>query len=75
MLVPQTLKEAKKTVSGRLDLIRGQLKKADDLIRDNEAKQKERVDKITKLKENYLKLTQQQGALPADILNQMKLNK
>ena len=75
MLVPQTLKEAKKTINGRLDLIKGQLRKADELIKDNEVKQKERVDKIAKLKENYLKLSQQQGTLPADLMNQMKLNK
>lgn len=40
-------------------MIKNQLRKAEDLIKDNEAKQNEKVGKITKLKENYVKLTQQ----------------
>lgn len=59
ILVPQTVKEAKKTINGRLDMIKNQLRKAEDLIKDNEAKQNEKVGKISKLKENYVKLTQQ----------------
>jgi hypothetical protein len=58
-----------------LDLIKNQLKKADDLIKDNESKQTEKVAKITKLKENYIKITQQQGSLSNEFLNTMKLGK
>ncbi len=39
-------------------MIKNQMHKADELIKDNEAKQTEKVGKITKLKENYIKMTQ-----------------
>jgi len=39
-------------------LIRNQLRKVDELTKDNENKQAEKVARISKLKETYVKLTQ-----------------
>lgn len=58
VLIPQTLKESRKTINARIELIKNQLRKVDELIKDNESKQNEKVARISKLKEAYIKLTQ-----------------
>lgn len=64
VLVAEKLKETKKTLNGRIKMIKEQLSNVEMLIKKNEAEQSSLVKKITEMKERYVQWTQKlQGSV------------
>jgi len=55
ILIPQTLGETKSVINTRLDYIKKESIRSELLLKDNENKQLEKKNKITRLQEHYYK--------------------
>jgi chaperonin cofactor prefoldin len=58
VLIDQTKKEVKTTLSNRVALIKNQIEHTNDLLKNNEQEQKKMAEKIQKAKERYYEMAQ-----------------